>query len=424
MPSTFERASQSRGVNSPGLRNERNMQARQTALASRCVAFVLWSAAAAVVSAGGGCGPRQPPVVAQVRPVTSPRSVAPPRPVAPPSPVVPCHRALAACRESGFEQRVEFDRAGSCRALLGFLGCDTRDDPLESQDEWAGYLGVLSNRWEYTSEFQERDRGRARLRPTSAAVMDAIPVTLEETACVERFRAPFVETAAEPIRVTEDDEQFARRVRNAQEGLAVIDRVFSGDATQIEFVEVWNLGTSWSSALRVHPFHFTERYGVYRWTPGEEGCRRAFLRGARIMLERVEEERLAEVRAEERRRAEAAAAAARSARQDVLRRRFAPVQRACASEGTGAATRCAEMDGLTDEEREACRSSCSAAIAAAEEEAAAAARAEAARNEAARAAAAEGDRAAASRAAARADCVASCRRRSDAATCERVCASR
>jgi hypothetical protein len=320
-----------------------------------------------------------------------------------------------------------------------------------------------------------------------ASIVDAIPATPEEGRCVERLRAQLTAVASEPIRPTEDDSQFAFRMRWWRPLLDHFDSLFEGNGDrEMPWSNrgVWWLGSFGQLPSPEHDYRdnfypqreltleelasLRARYGVpwtgpfaflpeaqmmdyarateatwtrscvrgMCWMPGAEGCRLAYLRS----LKRREDARVAAAAQDaERRRQEAIDAQDREqqrARAEVLSRRFARVLSECSRVGMVAAGLCTEMAGLSDSERESCRARCGQAVEAArvsaERAAAAAARAaeaaareETAREEEAQAEAAARSRAAAARDAARTECMNTCRRRSDdAAACERVCASR
>jgi hypothetical protein len=338
------------------------------------------------------------------------------------------------CKQSKFEdsQLRYYDCSPKCDSLESFVGNRRRQESDSCNTKlWCMSEGfdVRRNGLHVSDYAPLANECVEAMQALFTSINTAQEVTSEEETCVNKLLEPDAKDATDGIRPSEDDQQYAERKATGQSRLATWRQVFEGRADLAavrRFLKDRKLLGSWDD------------YGSDYGAPFAPPCRIAFARGMAKSIaawKRPVEERRAKERAE---KAEWESGRVQRERDAVLGRRFVPIENACVKEGTLAAARCEQLEGLAPEEVTKCRNACDRAIeqarlaglaaeAEAKRVAERAAREEQAKREAAAHDAAAAQAAAAAAAKKKTDDIAACeatclKQKKSEAVCKRICA--
>lgn len=187
-----------------------------------------------------------------------------------------------------------------------------------------------------------------------SSIDKGVEVSSAEETCVNNLLKPDTKDATEGIRPSEDDGQYANRKKAGTSRLATWKDVLEGRANLTAVRD-------FLSDARLLGVDYDRPWGK-KDVPFQPACRIAFARGMSKSIaawKRPVEERRAKEQAKQ---AEWESGRVQRERDAVLGRRFVPIEKACAEEGTLAAARCEQLEGLAPEEVTKCRNACDRAI--------------------------------------------------------------
>lgn len=170
-------------------------------------------------------------------------------------------------------------------------------------------------------------------------VQEVWPTEASPPSCLSGRLDEIRREGEDPIRPSEDDAQYAERMRSAREHVSKIIRVMDGTASLADL----------RAFSDEHPgFNRGDR----DWFSPE--CRRLFLKGAARAATTAYQSKLDD-------EADKKTVESKKQRADVLHRRFIPIQDDCRANWLAHSNKCTELPGLSEEERADCQRACTAA---------------------------------------------------------------